>query len=67
WHIGFPIHWGYAAAAQHKGPLANILTASVFDPNVWTPEFKVFQVRLEKAGSGKPPPQGSPDRVASKA
>jgi len=67
WHIGFPIHWGYAAAAQHKGPLANILTPSVFDPNVWTPEFKVFQVRLEKAGSGKPPPQGSPERVASKA
>ena len=67
WHIGMPIHWGFAAAAQHKGPLANILTPSAFDPNTWTPEFKVFQVRLEKAGSGKPPPQGSPERVASKA
>jgi formate dehydrogenase major subunit len=67
WHIGFPIHWGFAGAAQHRGPLANSLTPSVFDPNTWTPEFKVFQVRLEKAGDGKPPPPGSPLRVASKA
>ena len=36
WHIGFPIHWGYAAAKGHEGPLANFLTPSAGDPNVWT-------------------------------
>ncbi|MGZ4778085.1 MAG: molybdopterin dinucleotide binding domain-containing protein, partial [Thermoanaerobaculia bacterium] len=47
--IGFPIHWGYAAAKGHEGPLANFLTAAVGDPNTWTPEYKAFLVRLEKA------------------
>jgi formate dehydrogenase major subunit len=49
WQIGFPIHWGYAAAKGHTGPLANFLTASVGDPNTWTPEYKAFLVTLEKA------------------
>ncbi len=49
WQIGFPIHWGYAAAKDHSGPLANFLTASVGDPNTWTPEYKAFLVRLDKA------------------
>jgi formate dehydrogenase major subunit len=49
WQIGFPIHWGYAAAKGHEGPLANLLTPSVGDPNTWTPEYKAFQVQLEKA------------------
>jgi formate dehydrogenase major subunit len=49
WQIGFPIHWGYAAAKGHAGPLANTLTPSAQDPNTWTPEFKAFLVRLEKA------------------
>jgi formate dehydrogenase major subunit len=49
WQIGFPIHWGYAAAEGHRGPLANFLTASVGDPNTWTPEYKAFLVNLEKA------------------
>jgi formate dehydrogenase major subunit len=49
WQIGFPIHWGYAAAKGHEGPLANFLTASVGDPNTWTPEYKAFLVKLEKA------------------
>ncbi len=49
WHIGFPIHWGYAAAKGHEGPLANFLTASAGDPNTWTPEYKTFLVQLEKA------------------
>ncbi len=49
WQIGFPIHWGYAAAKDHSGPLANFLTASIGDPNTWTPEYKAFLVRLEKA------------------
>jgi formate dehydrogenase major subunit len=49
WHIGFPIHWGYAAAKGHEGPLANFMTNSVGDPNTWTPEYKAFLVNLEKA------------------
>ena len=49
WQIGFPIHWGFAGAADHTGPLANLLTPSAMDPNTWTPEFKAFLVRLEKA------------------
>ncbi|MGZ8852124.1 MAG: molybdopterin dinucleotide binding domain-containing protein, partial [Thermoanaerobaculia bacterium] len=48
-HIGFPIHWGYAAEKGHEGPLANFLTPSVGDPNTWTPEYKAFLVKLEKA------------------
>lgn len=49
WHIGMPIHWGYAAEEGHTGPLANFLTASVGDPNTWTPEYKTFLVKVEKA------------------
>ena len=50
WQIGFPLHWGYAAGdTGHTGPLANFLTPSAMDPNTWTPEFKTFLVRLEKA------------------
>jgi len=49
WQIGFPIHWGFAADPGHAGPLANMLTPSTMDPNTWTPEYKAFLVRLEKA------------------
>jgi len=49
WQIGFPIHWGFAGAPGHTGPLANMLTPSAMDPNTWTPEYKAFLVRLEKA------------------
>ena len=49
WQIGFPIHWGFAGAKNHAGPLANMLTPSAMDPNTWTPEYKAFLVRLEKA------------------
>ena len=49
WQIGFPIHWGYAGDPNHTGPLANLLTPSAMDPNTWTPEFKAFLVRVEKA------------------
>ena len=52
WHIGFPLHWGYEGDPNHVGPLANFLTPSAMDPNTWTPEFKTFLVRLEKAGAG---------------
>jgi len=48
WQIGFPIHWGYSGDAKHAGPLANLLTSSAIDPNTWTPEFKAFQVKLER-------------------
>jgi formate dehydrogenase major subunit len=49
WHIGFPLHWGYEGDPKHIGPLANFLTPSAMDPNTWTPEFKTFLVKLEKA------------------
>jgi formate dehydrogenase-N alpha subunit len=49
WQIGFPIHWGFAGDPGHTGPLANLLTPSAQDPNTWTPEYKAFLVRLEKA------------------
>jgi formate dehydrogenase major subunit len=50
WQIGFPLHWGYAAGnTGHTGPLANFLTPSAMDPNTWTPEFKTFLVKLERA------------------
>jgi formate dehydrogenase major subunit len=47
WQIGFPIHWGFAGV--RVGPLANTLTAAVVEPNVWTPEYKTFLVKVEKA------------------
>jgi len=50
WQIGLPIHWGYAGDKNHVGPLANMLTPSAMDANTWTPEFKTFLVKLEKAG-----------------
>ena len=49
WQIGFPIHWGFAGVPGHTGPLANLLTPSAMDPNTWTPEYKAFLVKLEKA------------------
>jgi formate dehydrogenase major subunit len=48
WQIGFPIHWGFAGV--RAGPLANFLTAAVLEPNVWTPEYKTFLVKVEKIG-----------------
>ncbi len=45
WQIGFPIHWGFAGV--RVGPLANFLTAAVLEPNVWTPEYKTFLVKVE--------------------
>lgn len=47
WQIGFPIHWGFAGL--RVGPLANFLTAAVLDPNTFTPEYKTFLVKVEKA------------------
>ena len=49
WQIGFPIHWGWAGSPGHTGPLANFLTPTTADPNTFTPEFKTFLVKVEKA------------------
>jgi formate dehydrogenase major subunit len=45
WQIGLPIHWGFAGL--RPGPMANLLTGAVLDPNTWTPEYKTFLVKLE--------------------
>jgi formate dehydrogenase major subunit len=53
YQIGIPIHWGYRGIAEDAGETAktpaNLLTPTVFDPNAYTPEFKGFLVKLEKA------------------
>ena len=46
YHVGLPIHWGFVGRVS--GPLINNLTASVYDPNSGTPEYKGFLVNLEK-------------------
>ncbi len=51
--IGIPIHWGFRGIAEDEGKtaktLANQLTPTVIDPNAYTPEFKGFLVKIEKA------------------
>ncbi|MDA8052783.1 MAG: formate dehydrogenase, partial [Deltaproteobacteria bacterium] len=47
WQIGVPLHWGYEGLV--KGPLANLLTLTVGDPNAFTPEYKTFLVNISKA------------------
>jgi formate dehydrogenase major subunit len=51
--IGLPIHQGYRGIAEDEGrdarTLANLLTPTVTDPNAFTPEFKGFLVKVEKA------------------
>jgi formate dehydrogenase major subunit len=53
YQIGYPIHWGYRGIAEDEGltakTLANSLTPTVIDPNAYTPEFKGFLVKVEKA------------------
>jgi formate dehydrogenase major subunit len=53
YQIGIPIHQGYRGIAEDEGrnerTLANRLSPTVFDPNAYTPEFKGFLVKLEKA------------------
>jgi formate dehydrogenase major subunit len=55
WQIAIPIHWGFAGRASgakpgaERGPMANLLTPTVVDPNSFTPEYKTFLVKLEKA------------------
>jgi formate dehydrogenase major subunit len=51
WQIALPIHWGFegrTGKGSGRGPMVNLLTPSVVDPNSFTPEYKTFQVKLEK-------------------
>jgi formate dehydrogenase major subunit len=53
YQIGMPIHWGFRGIAEDEGKtaktLVNSVTPTVVDPNAYTPEFKGFLVKLEKA------------------
>jgi formate dehydrogenase major subunit len=53
YQIGIPIHWGYRGIAEDAGRTsldsANLLSPAVIDPNAYTPEFKGFLVKLERA------------------
>jgi formate dehydrogenase major subunit len=53
YQVGFPIHWGYCGIPSDEGKtaktLANSVTPTVIDPNAFTPEFKGFLVKLERA------------------
>jgi len=51
--IGIPIHWGYKGLGDKRPDaerlLANQLSPTVVDPNAFTPEFKGFLVKIERA------------------
>jgi formate dehydrogenase major subunit len=53
YQIGIPIHQGYRGIQEDQGKdartIVNRLTPTVIDPNAYTPEFKGFLVKLEKA------------------
>jgi len=53
YQIGLPIHWGYRGIAEDVGKTAltpaNQLSPAAIDPNAYTPEFKGFLVKIEKA------------------
>jgi formate dehydrogenase major subunit len=53
YQIGIPIHWGYRGIAEDENKtartLVNNLSPTVFDPNAYTPEFKGFLVKVERA------------------
>jgi formate dehydrogenase major subunit len=53
YQIGIPIHWGYRGIAEDEGKTAltpaNRLSPTVVDPNAYTPEFKGFLVKVERA------------------
>ena len=53
YQIGIPIHWGYRGIAEDAGRTdlhpVNVLSPAVVDPNAYTPEFKGFLVKVEKA------------------
>jgi len=53
YQIGIPLHQGYRGIQEDQGKNArtsvNLLTPTVIDPNAFTPEFKGFLVKVEKA------------------
>jgi formate dehydrogenase major subunit len=53
YQIGIPIHWGYRGIAEDEGKTArtpaNNLSPTVYDANAYTPEFKGFLVKVERA------------------
>jgi formate dehydrogenase major subunit len=53
YQIGIPIHWGFRGIAEDEGKTAktptNLLSPTVIDPNAFTPEFKGFLVKVERA------------------
>ena len=54
YQIGIPIHWGYRGIAEDAGRTSlDSVEHAVADgrsiPNAYTPEFKGFLVKLEKA------------------
>jgi formate dehydrogenase major subunit len=53
YQIGIPIHWGYRGIEEDAGRTsltpANLLTPAAIDPNAYTPEFKGFLVKIERA------------------
>jgi formate dehydrogenase major subunit len=53
YQIGIPIHFGYRGIQEDAGAiprqLVNSLSPTVTDPNAYTPEFKGFLVKVEKA------------------
>jgi formate dehydrogenase major subunit len=53
YQVGVPIHWGYRGISEDAGRTsltpANSLSPTSMDPNAFTPEFKGFLVKVEKA------------------
>jgi len=53
YQIGIPIHQGFRGIQEDAGKvprsIANLLSPTVTDPNAYTPEFKGFLVKIEKA------------------
>jgi len=53
YQVGIPIHFGYRGIQEDAGrtdrDLTNVLSVTATDPNSYTPEFKGFLVKLEKA------------------
>jgi formate dehydrogenase major subunit len=53
YQIGLPIHQGFRGITEDEErdarTPANLLTPTVVDPNAYTPEFKSFLVKVEKA------------------
>ena len=54
YQIGIPIHWGYRGIAEDAGQDVARLRSTCcrrrsIDPNAYTPEFKGFLVKIEKA------------------